>query len=69
MSYFTQYEHQYNYNCKKIFYNKDGLIFRFPNQSQLYIYTELSLHEAQKADYFLRNKTQEVFLFPSPLTV
>lgn len=33
---------------KKFFYNKDGLIFRFPNQSQLYIYTELSLHEAQK---------------------
>lgn len=48
MSYFTQYEHQYNYNCKKIFCNKDGLIFRFPNQGQLYIYTELSLHEAQK---------------------
>ena len=30
----------------KIFYNKDGLIFRFPNQTQLYIYTELSLLEA-----------------------
>lgn len=30
MSYFTQYEHQYNYNCKKIFFfnNKYGLIFQ-----------------------------------------
>ena len=33
---------------KKNFYNKDGLIFRFPNHSQLYIYIELPLHEAQK---------------------
>ena len=48
MSYFTQYEHQYNHNCKKSFYNKDGLVFRFPNQTQLYIYTELSLLEAPK---------------------
>lgn len=33
----------------KNFYNKYGLIFLgFPNRAQLYIYTELSLHEAQE---------------------
>lgn len=58
MSYFTQYEHQYNYNCKKF---KNEPIFRFPSRAQLYSYIDLSLHEAQEEQH----KNMNVSIAPS----
>lgn len=62
MSYFTQYEHQYNYNCKKF---KNEPIFRFPSRAQLYSYIDLSLHEAQEEQH----KNMNVSIAPSFLLI
>lgn len=59
MSYFTYYEHQYSYNCKKF---KNEPIFRFPSRAQLYSYIGLSLHEAQEEQHKNMNVSYSPFI-------